>query len=164
MNENWERLCALLDDDVLLIPAVAQAASDPAAYYAAHKQQLLQRGIESGEEVDPWTALIDGLDDAGALAYLDWKDSGMELVDALSEVPRVKSSGVDLTAVSDVDELEAAVAAANAVLAPHNLRVIYLDEDSDAYPLVAVPTANVEAIVELASELEHEARVFSEVS
>lgn len=159
MNEEWIRLCGLLDDDAELAATVRQAVEDPAEYYAAHADVLRDRGIESAADVDPWLVVIDGLDDVGALAYLDWKDSGPQLADALAGVPRIFATGVDLDAVGDVEtDLPTAVAVANGMLDEHGLTLVYLDEDSDAYPLVAVATDDAEQIVALASTLGHIAR------
>jgi len=159
MKEEWERLCALLDDDAELAPAVRLAVDRPADYYAAHADELRARGIESADDVDPWLVMIDGLDDAGALAYLDWKDSGAQLADALVELPRIFATGVDLDPVGDIEtDLPTAVAVANGILDAHGLALVYLDEDSDAYPLVAVAADDAEQIVALASTLGHIAR------
>lgn len=132
--EDWTRLCNLLDDDPEFAPAVLDA-------------------IEAGD--DPWDALIDALDDAGALAYLDLGDTGAELADALPALPRVFRTGVDLDEVGDVDDLTAAVTRANELLAPHGLHLVHLadPEDEDAYPLVAVPAANVDDIAALIDRL-----------
>jgi len=146
MSENtsvndWTRLCDLLDDDPELAPAVRRAVSDNA---------------------DAWTALLDGLDEAGVLAYLDRKDTGIELADALAQVPRVFAVGIDLDEVADVEgDLSAAIVRADSILATHDLRIVYLEEDSDAYPLVVVPVANVAEIIEIAARLGFTAQVFS---
>lgn len=138
--QDWARFCRLLDDDSELLASVETTAADP--------------------DGDPWLAVIDGLDDAGALAYLETQDLGAELSDALAGLPRVFRTSVDLGSVADIDELPGAIAAADLLLAPHDLRVVFLEEDSDAFPLVVVSRADAEAIVELAGQLGHEARVF----
>ncbi|KDA06678.1 hypothetical protein DC31_09050 [Microbacterium sp. CH12i] len=139
MND-WTRLCELLDDDPELLPAVRLAVA--------------------GDE-DPWTALIDGLDDAGALAYLEVNDTGIELADALPPLPRVFATGVELDKVGDVEgDLTAAIVRADSLLASRDLRIVYLDEDSDAYPLVVVPIANVAEILEITERLGFTARIF----
>lgn len=127
------RLCALLDDDPELAPAVRDAMDD-----------------------DPWAALIDGLDDAGSLAYLDISDSGVELADALAALPRVFRAQVDLDEVGDVDEsLPAVIARAEEILAPHTLRLVHLPdpEDDEAHPLVAVSASDVDEIRTLIGRL-----------
>ncbi|WP_164234257.1 DUF6630 family protein [Microbacterium hydrocarbonoxydans] len=157
---DWGRLCELLDDDAELAAEVRLAADDPEEYFRRHEDRLADRGIESPDETDPWLALIDGLDDVGALAYLDWKDTGAEVAQALAGVPRVVRAGIDLDAVEDIDDLEAAVAHADRLLAGSGLRVVYLEEDSDAYPLVVVPSAHAAEIIEISARLGYEARTF----
>ncbi|MEI4273814.1 hypothetical protein TEK04_19000 [Klenkia sp. LSe6-5] len=137
----WRRLCALLDDDPELWPSVQATLEDPPA--------------------DPWTSLLDGLDDAGALAYLDRQDQGSELADALAGVPRVRDARLDgapldLGPVTDTDgDVPTAVRAADRVLAPAGLCLLHLDEDSDAYPLVVVRAVDRPEIEQLVAELGH---------
>ena len=137
--DDWRRLCRLLDDDPELV-----------------------LGVESADEADRWTAVIDGLDDAGALAYLERNDTGVELSDALAGVPRVFRAGADVDPVGDVEgDLPAAIVRADEILAPHALRLVYLEEDSDAFPLVAVTISHVDEIVVISSHLGHVARAFT---
>ncbi len=137
----WLRLCALLDDDAELAATVKAEAAR--------------------EQGDPWAALIDALDDAGALAYMQWDDSGVELADALAQLPRVFRSGADLDEVGDVDgDLAAGIVRADEILAGHGLRVVHLDEGTDACPLVVVPLAHVAGILAAVDALDHVARVF----
>lgn len=122
--DDWMRLCTLLDDDPELAPATLAA-------------------VEAGES--PWDALIEGLDDSGALAYLQKSDTGGELEDALPALPRIARAGVELDEVGDIDDLGAAIARANELLATHGLALMHIEdpEDEDAYPLVAVATADL---------------------
>lgn len=126
----WERLCVLLDDDEQLWPTVREA-------------------VDAGD--DPWEALLGGLDDAGALAYLDVEDTGMELADALAQLPRVFRLHPDLGVVNDTDELRAALRQADSVLAEDGFRLLELDDDDDeAHALVVVPADSATEIRELA--------------
>ncbi|RIX26590.1 DUF6630 family protein [Amnibacterium setariae] len=131
----WQRLCALLDDD----EAVREAVED---------------ALEAGE--DPWEALLDGLDEAGALAYLRADDTGMELSDALAQLPRVFDAQPDLDEVTDTDDLAAATTAADRILAAEDLRVVRLVEEDDAWPVAVVPTESVVEIIGLAAAVGHE--------
>ena len=137
-RETWQRLCALLDDDPELWPSVEATLDDPPA--------------------DPWTALLDGLDDAGALAYLDLGDQGEELADALAGVPRVRDARLDLGPVTDTDgDVPTAVRAADRVLASAGLCLVHLAETTDeGYPLVAVRAADRDEIDRLVRELGHD--------
>lgn len=162
MSDDWARLCELLDDDPEVRRAVVQAADEPQAFLAEHEQVLGELGVADASQIDPWLALIDAIDDAGALAYLEPDDTGEELADALSGLPRVIAAGVDVDAVSDVDGSQReAIAVADGLLAPHGLRVVYLDEGTEDVPLVVVPIANAREIVQLAERLGHTASVFA---
>lgn len=130
----WERLCSLLDDDDQLCPGVRAA-------------------LEDGD-ADPWMALLDGLDDAGALAYLDAEDTGMELADALAHLPRVFRVQPDLGGVNDTDDLGAALRGADHTLRDAGFRLVLLEEDEDdALALVVVPSGSLQEISDLASGL-----------
>jgi hypothetical protein len=132
----WQRLCALLDEDESVREAVEEA-------------------LEKGD--DPWEALLDGLDEAGALAYLQTEDTGMELSDALAQLPRVFQLQPDLGEVTDTDELDDATAAADRILSAGGLRTVRLIEEDDAWPVVVVPASAVERIQALIDALGHEA-------
>ncbi len=130
----WERLTLLLDDDELLWPRVREALEDGAP--------------------DPWEALLDGLDDAGALAYLETDDTGMELADALAQLPRVFRLQPDLGSVNDTDDLEDAMRIADRVLAGAGFRLVRLQEDDeDAHALAVVPGDNAPEILQLSAQL-----------
>lgn len=133
----WRRLCTLIDEDPELWPRVREA-------------------LEEGG--DPWEELIAGLDDAGSLAYLDVEDTGMELADALAQLPRIFAARPDLRAVSDVDDLDEAITAADTILTAAGLRVLRLpdDADEDAHALVVVPAESIDEIGSLAVDLQHE--------
>ena len=131
----WRRLCALIDDDESVWEAVETALAD---------------------DEDPWDALIGGLDDAGALAYLQADDTGMALSDALTQLRRVFALQPDLHEVTDTDDLVEATAAADRILAVADLRIVRLVEEDDAWPVTVVPASGVAEIVRLAGEVGHE--------
>jgi len=134
----WQRLCALLDEDESVWQAVEEA-------------------LGAGD--DPWEALLDGLDEAGALAYLQTEDTGMELADALAQLPRVFGVQPDLGEVTDTDELDQATTAADRILSTAGLRTVRLIEEEDAWPVVVVPASAVKEIEGLIGALGHEAVV-----
>ncbi|EWS79764.1 hypothetical protein BF93_09885 [Brachybacterium phenoliresistens] len=142
MHEQWMRLCALLEDDPEVAPAV-------------------RRALEGSAGADPWEALIDALDEADALAYVQREDTGCELSEALARLPGAKRCGADLEVVADAwGDLTAAIGVADGLFAPHGLRLLHLPEDSEAVPLVLVPVERTEEIVALATRLGHGARPF----
>ncbi|WP_277049372.1 DUF6630 family protein [Ruania albidiflava] len=158
----WVRLCALLADDPDVVVAVRLACTDPEGYLRKQAAELAVPGLHRPQDAEPWQALLDGLDGAGALAYLDAEDSGMELAEALAPLPRVVDAGADLEAVADLDgDLRTAIMGAEAILTGHGLRLVHLTEEPDACPLVVVPAAHVPEIVDLAARLGHAAHPFT---
>lgn len=129
---DWRRLCALLDDDEAVREAVLAA-------------------LEAGG--DPWEALLDGLDEAGALAYLQSDDTGMELSDALAQLPRVFAVQPDLDEVTDTDDLSAASRLADGVLAGSDLRLVRLVEGDGSWPVVVVEGESLPEILAVAERL-----------
>lgn len=159
--DDWGRLCELLDDDAEVRRAVTLAAEDPKAFLDENAAVLADLGVTEAGQIDPWLALIDALDDAGALAYLEPDDTGEELADALAGLPRVFAAGAELDEVADVEgSLDEAVRVADRLLAPHGLRLLYLDEGTDDVPLVAVRAAEAQDAVDAASRLGRVARTY----
>jgi hypothetical protein len=139
---DWERLCGLLDPDPEVWPSVRRALDT------------------SGTE--PWAALVDALDESGAVACLDTGDTGDLLVDAVTALPRIARAElatgreVDLRPIVDVDDLGEAIAGARGVLAAVGLDLLALDEgdgDEECLPLVAVARADVAEITALVGSL-----------
>lgn len=161
----WERLCTLIDDDSEIWPSVQHALQgetdgESDEEDGGGREDTDESGVEEDDGADEaWGALIDALDDCGALAYLHADDTAMELADALAGVPRVVRLGLDTDEVGDVDgDVPTASAAADALLAPSGLALVFLEEDSDAYPLVVVPRESVTEIVDTAAALGFVAR------
>lgn len=135
MDTTWRRLCDLLgggEQEVWEAVSGAIAAGD-----------------------DPWEALLDGLDEVGALAYLQADDTGMELTDALAQLPLVFAAQPDLDTATDTDDLVEATLAADAALRGDDLRIVRLVEADDAWPVVVVPAGAAADVAALAAEVGH---------
>lgn len=145
----WTRLTHLVTDDPRVLPQVLSAVTDPTGYLAAHEDALDERGIEEPDEVTAVVALVDALRQIGELAYVDWKEAASEVRLQIAGLPRVRAVGGVL------DSLEGrpheVAGAANALLAPAGVAIVGLDEDSDAYALVAVPAHRVSTLVSAAA-------------
>lgn len=156
----WIRLTDLITDDPSVRQLVRSAVDDPAAYLAAHADTLGARGIDEADEVTPLLALIDALEGVGELAYLDWKAEASEVAAQVARLPHVRAKGVELASIADAELLEDAVRAANALLAPAGLAIVMLDEDSDAYPLVAVSLDRLDALEAASAAVQVELQQF----
>lgn len=146
---DWERLCTLLEPD----PEVWRSV-----------ERALARADADGnaDDAGPWAALVDALDESGAIACLDTGDTGDLLVDAVTALPRISRAelatgrDVDLGPIVDVDDLSEAIAAARAALAAVGIDLVALDEgdgDEECLPLVAVASVDVAEITALVGSL-----------
>lgn len=155
----WDRFAALLTDDPGVAPQVRLAVADPAGYLAAHEDALLQRGIEEADEVEGVVALVDALQGAGEVAYLDWKEEAGEVRAQVAGLPRVRAAGVALDAAGE-GSVEQVARAISRLLGPAGLVVVQVDEGSDAYPLVAVPADRLPALVAAGAAVDVGVRTF----
>lgn len=163
-TQTWVSLAEIISDDDSVKSTARQFVTDPSAYYTAHEDDLSQRGIDDADEVTGVIVIIDALDAVNEVAYLDWKSPADEVVGLLQRLPRIAASGVDLQVLVDPGydaeaDVETVVRWVNGLLAPTDVTVAILDEDSDAYPLIAVPTGKVVALTETAQHLGAEVRV-----
>jgi len=154
----WQQLCESFSSDPALWAEVRSALATPQEYLAAFGDRLANRGIESADEVSPWIALVDWLDENDRLVELDWKSSSGDLVDYLSTLPPL-ATGVDLSPVAAENvAFGFAVQRANAILARSFRTLLFLDIDSDSYPLALVSAEAAPRIQQLASAVGHVAR------
>ncbi|MGD7788325.1 DUF6630 family protein [Propionibacteriaceae bacterium Y1700] len=148
----WRDLATLLTDDTSVLAALTQAVADPPAYFRDHEDALDERGIDDPDDITGTIALIDALMDTGELAYLDWKSASEDVAGLLARLPRVQEAGIDLDRAGESQaDVETVVAMVNRLLEPAGLVVIIIDEDSDAYPLVAVPLDRLPRILAAAT-------------
>ena len=141
----WTRLTGLLTDYPAVLAQVHRAVTDPEGYLAEHADDLAERGIDDAVDVEPVIALIDALIAIDEVAYVDWNDPADVVADELGALPRVAAAGVVPEGEGRVEEV---VAAVNAQLAAAGVVLVALDEDSDAYALVAVPQDRLAAVQE----------------
>ena len=160
-EESWCTWTELVTDNAGARSAVRQSVDDPQGYFTEHEDELAGgRGIEDAEELEGVIPVVEALQDAGELAYLDWEEPADEVVGKLAGLPRVAQSGVDLAPLTDSeDSVEQVAAQANELLRPAGVVIVVLDEDSDAFPLVAVPVDRADQVVALGQRLGSDVRV-----
>lgn len=159
-TEAWKALTEQLTDDEQARASVSLALDAPARYFSEHRQALRDRGIEEADGLRPVIALVDALEGAGELAYLDWKSNPGTVVEELAGLPRLQRADVDLDPLLDLEgDLELALAHVNRLLKPADLAVIVIDEDSDAYPLVVIGRDRLSRVTDLAAEADAVVRI-----
>lgn len=160
--EDWQALTdavgqALVPNDADALGAeVRLALLQPDAYLAQFGDALMQRGIESPQDVTPWLALVDGLDSREQCAEMDWKLDMDELIASLHGLRGAKERSIVLDALASSENFGAdALVEAAALLRPHGVALVSFDIESDCYPLVLLPSAQVAPIQALAQKVGH---------
>ncbi len=154
-----KRLDALLAIGTLLAPKakrlhalVTQAFEQPAAYVAAHRKELSERGIAKPCGNLAWIALIDALEDANGLVEIDWKTDTEDLVAAIRTLHR----GFKLRKLTEDEDDDLStwelLEIAGAAVRKKGVRLAQLDMGSDSYCLVVVPDARVPELKRLAKQ------------
>lgn len=157
----WQQLCESLSSDPGLWAEVRLAHEQPSGYLDRFRVRLGHRGITTIDGVSPWIALVDWLDEHYRLVELDGTNSSHDLADDLSTLPLL--DGVDLRPIAaESVPLGFAVPRANTVLARNFYTLLYLDIDSDAYPLALVSTEASARVQEIAARLGRVARPFDD--
>ncbi|GAA0707402.1 DUF6630 family protein [Dokdonella soli] len=151
-------LCSLLGCDAAdLCEEVLLAARDPATYFERFEDDLLQRGIEEPERVSFWLALVDGLQRRGALWSFDWKDQADNLAAAMQMLAQRRGAELDWQPLaSRGDEYGATSSFADAIqqiLQPAELVAVWLDTESDEYPVCLIEARQVDKLRGLAQQL-----------
>jgi uncharacterized RDD family membrane protein YckC len=153
----WQRLCEAFTSDPELWQVVQLALAEPAAYLERFRERQSDRSIVTAEAVSPWIALVDWLYEHDRLIELDWKNTSVDVAENLSLLPTLYDLDVAPIEIEQV-HLSFAVPRANALLAPRFLTLLYLDIDSDSYPLALVSTEAAPRIRQLAASLGQVAR------
>jgi predicted DNA-binding WGR domain protein len=131
---------------------VALAVDDPQRFLATTKHELFEDWDDSTTGL-PWLALIEGLNAAGRLADVDWKEAGSEILGWLRKIggPRVRTAlgGLDETGI-DERRTDEALALLGRRLGEAGYALIVLDKSSDSFPLMIVATGAVPKLTPLA--------------
>lgn len=151
----WTDLCDLLSDgDRTLLSELILARHQPGAYFARFEDALWERGIEDARGVDPWLALVDGLQSRGRLREFDWKLEADDLAFQLQRLVPCKDRNIALDRLRTSEATgDALLSIAAAGLAEHGLGLLLLEIDGDCYPLTVCPSHVAPDVVRLATRI-----------
>ncbi|MDO6819034.1 DUF6630 family protein [Zobellia sp. 1_MG-2023] len=151
-------LAELLTEDTSLISEVQLAENQPLNYLSQFANVLQERGIDKPVPELPWLAMVDGLARRDLLIELDWKDDPEELVSTALQLLR---GHTDYDSISKqlliiepfIDEdVEEFIPQLNRKLESSKVQLIWLDIDSDSYPLTTISLADLTVAKQLAIE------------
>ena len=162
----WRSVCEqLCSGDASFHQDVQLSISDPQSYFEKFEFALAQRGIDDPADVNPWLALIDGLETRGLLREFDWKLDANELAFQFERLLPCKKENVQLPKLRHSSAIGANLlhSAANE-LKSYSLGLVCLETNSDCYALMVVPIDNIPNIVELITSIGHNAVTVSPIS
>ncbi len=139
-----EKLNALIEltkffsSDESLLKEIQLAFNQPLNYLNQFKEEIEERGIDSNTTNLPWFALIHGLERRELLQELDWKEDPEEIIylcKQLTENNIKLHNTLDSLEPLLNDDIEEFLPILNNAIKQHNIQLIWLDSNSDSYPL-----------------------------
>ncbi|MGZ3418783.1 MAG: DUF6630 family protein [Polyangiales bacterium] len=136
---------------------VAMAVDHPMVYVRAHGRRLAERAISEPVPHLPRVAVLDALVEKKLLAEIDANASAEDVlfaVDKLASLPKKRGRFKTLEKRDDFDDLDAdtALRLAGELVAEQGFVLAALDVGSDAFPVVAIASGDVNAIATLAKD------------
>ena len=153
----------LSNENGVVIESIMIFKNNKSEYFKIHEEELLQRGIESAEELPPTIVLVDSLMSAKHLVYADYKSHADEVLMQLNTLVddklihskfyeklrlHIEEKG-DYSTISNYLEGKDTSYLFNCVT-DVNYTLVMIDEDSDAYPLTLIPIDESVAVKSLA--------------
>ncbi|QCW99871.1 hypothetical protein FGM00_07075 [Aggregatimonas sangjinii] len=154
-------LAKLISEDDSFVSEVQLAENQPFNYLGQFERALQERGIHSAIPSLPWIAFVDGLARRDQLVELDWKDDPQELIATtmklLKNHPEHEGLAEPIKKIEPfIDEdIEEFLPQLNAALKEFDVQLVWIDIDSDSYPLTILPSKNVDEAERLASEADY---------
>ncbi|WP_289064375.1 DUF6630 family protein [uncultured Zobellia sp.] len=151
-------LAELLTKDSSLVSEIQLAENQPLNYLSQFANILQERGIDKPIPELPWLAMVDGLARRHLLIELDWKDDPEELV---STALQLFKGHTDYDSISKqllkiepfIDEdIEEFIPQLNRKLESSKVQLIWLDIDSESYPLTTISLVDLTVAKQLAIE------------
>lgn len=152
-------LCVFFTNDVSLQLEVKQAYKQPKQYLQKFKVALEERGIEEIIQNLTWIALVDGLERRGLMQELDWKDSPEELITLVEELTKKYKNQQEIhNTLSTLvpllnDDIEEYLTILNLALEKHEIQLIWIDIESDSYPLGLINLSDIHTAKDFAQKI-----------
>ncbi len=149
-------LVSIFTSDTSLLKEVELAIDNPGQYVKNYSSLLQERGITKPIENLLWLALVNGLSIRKLLYELDWKDDPEELVNVTLNLtvnrPNYNSIKDTLSEIKPLlgDDIEEFLPIFNNSLEKEGVQLVWLDIDSDSYPLTIIDAKNLKVAQQLA--------------
>lgn len=143
--------------DGAVLEEVSACASDPAGYYAAHRERYEERSVDdtSALESIQWLGLVDILEAHSCVCERDWKDEKEDFLYFLENLNGMKRLGLELQEdwLSEEDDISIWSRTIDEKWKPKQCCVGCIGIDSDSYVLFPCKLAELERLKTLAARL-----------
>jgi hypothetical protein len=148
------RVATGLDEQVStrLAAAAASARRDPAAYLRSHPDDFLQRGIEETRSDLYIFVLLDGLCEARAAAWLDWKTEWEDVLWSIDTISHERGFTTGRWDARSIDT-ETALAVVATQLRARGKRLLQWRMDEDAYYVLVVDPSAAAGLIRAAKRV-----------
>ncbi|MDB4292824.1 hypothetical protein N9954_05400 [Maribacter sp.] len=145
-----------MTEDNSLVSELQLAENQPLNYLSQFARVLQERGIDKAIPELPWLALVDGLASRNLLEELDWKDDPEELIAVCLRLTENHSQSTEIkTSITSIeaslsDDIEEFLPVLNRYLYKHGIQLVWIDINSDSYPLTILASDKVNEAKRLA--------------
>jgi hypothetical protein len=141
---------------------------DKKSYFKIYENEILERGLEEGDEISPEIALIDTLLSEKKIVYVDWKTEAHHVLSMLNDtvsgalstnegyqvaynVYLSKGRSNTISNFLDMPEFHPKL---QSVVRNSGYQLVYIDEGSDSYALTLVGMSRIDEFKSIASSIE----------
>jgi hypothetical protein len=147
----------LLPEDEKLIEELNLAINNPVGYITKFQEQLSYRGIDEPFPELPWIALVDGLTMQNRLVEIDWNTELEDITWNIDQLLQAESDEPNRwtwaeTRIWEEKPTEEFLKAAADMFNKRGLALVYLDINSDSYPLLLIKVEQLAQSQKLAEE------------
>ncbi|MBP1995526.1 DUF6630 family protein [Paenibacillus eucommiae] len=143
--------------NVQIVAEIKLAIEQPLEYFNTWEDRLINRGIDSPIDDQPWISLVDALAEDQLAFEVDWKEASDTIVWATRKLLDRKQFTVPESVLIEVENEDSLPTNEVLQMLRDNLEkfgvtLAFMDIDSDSYVLITVRSDEIESLQALASK------------
>lgn len=133
---------------------ISACTSDPVAWFQAHEDRYMERGVTSADDLElvQWLGLVDILEEHGWVCERDWKDELEDFSYFVQNLHGFQQLGLELDPdwLDEDEDIPAWCGILTEKWSAQGVRMAAIDIDSDSYVLFPVSSARFAGLQKLA--------------
>ena len=133
---------------------ISACTSDPAAWFQAHEDRYMERGVTSADDLElvQWLGLVDILEEHGWVCERDWKDELEDFSYFVQNLHGFQQLGLELDPdwLDEDEDIPAWCGILTEKWSAQGVRMAAIDIDSDSYVLFPVSSTRFAGLQKLA--------------